>query len=110
MISLSELFILCTFSDIMDLTCPSFVQDETSDYGSRDTSDSEHVISGLSVIEAPSGKIFSVHVQKKKKLHRLTLECKILLYNWNISELTIIFRGTQLFSYGKDFESKFLSS
>ena len=53
MISLSELFILCTFSDIMDLTCPSFVQDETSDYGSRDTSDSEHVISGLSVIEVP---------------------------------------------------------
>ena len=62
LISLNELF----FADIMDLTCPSFVHDETSDYGSRDTSDSENVISGLSVIEAPSGKILNVYVQNFK--------------------------------------------
>ena len=64
--TLSESFILCIFADIMDLTCPSFVHDETSDYGSRDTSDSENVISGVSIIETPSGKIFSAHIQKKK--------------------------------------------
>ena len=66
----SELFVLDTFSDIMDLTCPSFVHDETSDYGSRDTSDSENVISGVSIIETPSGNIFSA--TDKKKLHCIT--------------------------------------
>ena len=39
----------------MDLTCPTFIEDETSDYGSRDNSGSDLVIGGFAVLEYPKG-------------------------------------------------------
>ena len=39
----------------MDLTCPTFIEDETSDYGSRDNSGSELVIGGFAVLGYPKG-------------------------------------------------------
>ena len=40
----------------MDLTCPSFVADETSDYGSRDNSDRESAIGGVCQVKFMRGE------------------------------------------------------
>ena len=48
----------------MDLSCPSFLLDklalneQTSDYGSRETSDTESTIGGLCFLEFRNGKTF----------------------------------------------------
>ena len=42
----------------MDLTCPSFVHDETSDYGSRDNSNDEPAIGGLCQVAYPNGNLY----------------------------------------------------
>ena len=46
-----------TFSDIMDLTCPELttIPEETSDYGSRDTSDTDLVIDGFCIFSHLDG-------------------------------------------------------
>ena len=55
----------------MDLTCPSFVYDKTSDYGSRDTSDNDDVIGGLTILAYPQGIYISS--PSKAKLHKINL-------------------------------------
>ena len=54
----------------MDLTCPSFASDNTSDYGSRDTSDNDDVIGGLTILAYPQGTIY-ISSPSKAKLHKI---------------------------------------
>ena len=46
----------------MDLTCPSYVADDTSDYDSKDNSESEKTIGGLCMLETPLGTLIIVWI------------------------------------------------